>query len=1095
MRRLIFALSLLLFSSGRTQELPETIDNFMPFGHSLRRFAIASAAAAPGTTAGYAQRGADLALLHAKNHTRLKQKPEQQLSRRLLFERRSPGGYHLRFQQLVNGIPLYSADQTVSLTTAGTAIYALAGPQSLDVRGAVATAPDISREQALAIALDYLQPAAEPHVAETELCYFPLRDNKLPLAWLSTIVAAEPAGQWQIAISATTAEIIDVRNVAPHSGRRRALVYDPNPITSAETSYGGDYRDRNDSTNSALDSQRLEVWLEEMTADGEYLLLQGPFGRIDDGIEAPFYDDLIISDTTNLFFDRSQIHFEAVMLYYHLYHNYQRLRDLGFDAPGIENLRADPHGLSGADQSHFVPANNHLAFGQGGVDDAEDADVIWHEYAHAIQEWTTGNPIFAGEAYSLWEGAADYWAASYSRRQNPYGWGTLFNWDGHNEFWSGRRADFSAAQMHYPDDYEPNHPGGQIFSSAMMEIWTAFGATISDRLFLQAHYIWGARPTLSDAAEAVVAADIALYAGEHVAVIEDVFVRRGLLEPENYPPVITHTPLGNTENTIGPYLVVAQIRSVDTPLDTTSMFLIYGYAHRPSWRDTIALVYQSEDSLFSASIAAADTSSFSVWYYLSANNTTGETGRLPQFAPEETFGFDAARDTIAPLISHTPPENISRRRLPLVLSAVVTDAYGVDSVWCDYIVAGNPALTLLMAATDDDRFTTVLPISADMVSDGDSLYYRLRARDVATVANTSQWPQEAWLGRAFVDYAGHILLVDDQQPRGKNMPPAYRRHDKVAKQSPRSADFIYTRLLADDFEITRTDMQGAMELQFGDYDLLIHSAGNNLQTMTLAAYRDRLADWVKNSDNSRLLIEGGEIGYNWFSATAFARNVLHIENWLADSVGHFSINPEQSTHWLKRNFVELPDLFEIAYDSYGDQDALLLSQDAYGVYRMGPGQIQGTDDPGIIVHDGPGGKEDPETIFMPFNLMALPEEVAADLLRNTIDLFFENFNPIVSLAAEEPRTISTFALGSNYPNPFNPSTTFPIRLAQGGEVKLSIYNTLGQRIAVVFAGELPAGAHRIQWQPDAGVALASGIYFVRLQSGAFEAVRKIMLLR
>jgi len=64
---------------------------------------------------------------------------------------------------------------------------------------------------------------------------------------------------------------------------------------------------------------------------------------------------------------------------------------------------------------------NHLAFGVGGVDGAEDADVIWHEYGHAIQcNLGTAYMFDDNETKSVAEGSSDYWALSYKRSLSSY---------------------------------------------------------------------------------------------------------------------------------------------------------------------------------------------------------------------------------------------------------------------------------------------------------------------------------------------------------------------------------------------------------------------------------------------------------------------------------------------------------------------------------------------------------------------------------------------------------------------------------------------------------------------------------------------------
>ena len=92
---------------------------------------------------------------------------------------------------------------------------------------------------------------------------------------------------------------------------------------------------------------------------------------------------------------------------------------------------------------------------------------------------------------------------------------------------------------------------------------------------------------------------------------------------------------------------------------------------------------------------------------------------------------------------------------------------------------------------------------------------------------------------------------------------------------------------------------------------------------------------------------------------------------------------------------------------------------------------------------------------------------------------------------------SSFALIQNFPNPFNPETTISYDLADGGRVELEIYNVMGQNIKQLVSEEQAAGRYRVVWDgSDAiGRQVASGVYFYRLNTTRFKAVRKLMLLK
>jgi|WetSurMetagenome_2_1015567.scaffolds.fasta_scaffold09537_2 hypothetical protein len=85
-----------------------------------------------------------------------------------------------------------------------------------------------------------------------------------------------------------------------------------------------------------------------------------------------------------------------------------------------------------------------------------------------------------------------------------------------------------------------------------------------------------------------------------------------------------------------------------------------------------------------------------------------------------------------------------------------------------------------------------------------------------------------------------------------------------------------------------------------------------------------------------------------------------------------------------------------------------------------------------------------------------------------------------------------FVLDQNYPNPFNPSTTIRYGLPARSRVTLTIFNTLGQQVALLQNGEQEAGYHEARFE---GAGVSSGIYFYRIEAGSFVQTRTLVLLR
>jgi hypothetical protein len=102
------------------------------------------------------------------------------------------------------------------------------------------------------------------------------------------------------------------------------------------------------------------------------------------------------------------------------------------------------------------------------------------------------------------------------------------------------------------------------------------------------------------------------------------------------------------------------------------------------------------------------------------------------------------------------------------------------------------------------------------------------------------------------------------------------------------------------------------------------------------------------------------------------------------------------------------------------------------------------------------------------------------------------FGP-ASAVDESGNVIPTvLALSQNYPNPFNPKTQITYSLPHTRHVRLAVFNTLGQEIALLIDAQQEAGVYRAEFN---GEHLPSGTYFYRLQAGEFSQVKKLLLVK
>ena len=183
--------------------------------------------------------------------------------------------------------------------------------------------------------------------------------------------------------------------------------------------------------------QHIGIFNFTTTFTGSQFILENKFIHVAD-FDAPTAAP-VTSATPQFYFDRSQSGFEDVNAFYHITTMQQHIQSLGF-ACADSLAEIDTHAVGGADNSYFSPVSNphRIYYGTGGVDDAEDADVLVHEYGHSVSETAAPNSNSGQQRNSLDEGFCDYMAGAYSKSISTFNDNWMFNWDGHNEFWNGR---------------------------------------------------------------------------------------------------------------------------------------------------------------------------------------------------------------------------------------------------------------------------------------------------------------------------------------------------------------------------------------------------------------------------------------------------------------------------------------------------------------------------------------------------------------------------------------------------------------------------------------------------------------------------------
>ena len=472
---------------------------------------------------------------------------------KLSFVFKSTAGETLRFQQLMNDVPVYHSEIVVNFSPSKEVAFTTDSYDSSIE--SISTIPTLSKQAALDASKESLKISGEYTVAENNLFVTKINDQT-KLVYRVVTNPQSGNGSWVVLVDAQTGTILSTYDEAIYHHKKTevskkpnptvsmaplafvtgtAMVYLTDPLSFARVNYGATgYTDGNDVTTTQLTNARTAVTLPEIDLTAGVYKLKSSYVDITD-FEAPT-TGLFTQATSAFNFTRDNNAFEATNVFYHLDKSLRYINEtLGIVCrPALNGgvLRFDPSGLSGADNSHYLPSSDALSFGEGCVDDAEDADVIWHELGHGIHDWLT-NGSTAG---TIGEGNGDYWAVSYSRSftnqwnagDDQYQW--VFSWDGHNTCWTGRRVDTTKV---YPTNIVNQvHSDGEIWSAALMQIYDVIGREKMDKAFLNGIALTTSSSNQQTAAIAVRTAAMNLnYPCADIQVFTEKFTERGYVMP------------------------------------------------------------------------------------------------------------------------------------------------------------------------------------------------------------------------------------------------------------------------------------------------------------------------------------------------------------------------------------------------------------------------------------------------------------------------------------------------------------------------------------------------------------------------------------
>jgi hypothetical protein len=326
---------------------------------------------------------------------------------------------------------------------------------------------------------------------------------------LAVVVSLASAGSPAAAASGT--------RVAPvTTGQGRLFV--PNAIVALRDDT---ITDRKDADYPALQAAYSVRSLTNLDGSG---YLRGDYADVRGSSSRAFESSL------SFLYGRHDDRFEQTMAYYAITESQKYIQSLGFtdiQSDGI-NVKVDQYGI---DNSYFDVTKDLIRLGKGGVDDAEDLEVIWHEYGHAIQAAQVDGYGTSTDANAIGEGFGDYWAATMSEPvSGGFGTACIAEWDSisytPDRPFCLRRVDLDLTMA---DRNGRIHHDGQIWSRALWDIHNALGRTNADTLILTAQYDFNPATTFRDAALNTVDAARTLYGRHAAGVARHAFEDRGIL--------------------------------------------------------------------------------------------------------------------------------------------------------------------------------------------------------------------------------------------------------------------------------------------------------------------------------------------------------------------------------------------------------------------------------------------------------------------------------------------------------------------------------------------------------------------------------------
>lgn len=434
-----------------------------------------------------------------------------------LREQALPNGTKVTFEQRVSGVPVLDATVGVIVCPDGRVAHVSSSAIELP---AIDTQPILSPADATQKASAFFETAGKVRASgPSRLLIVPSDPPRLAYE-VSLAVTTDIEEPWDVVVDAIDGAILREHRLVMEAGGTR--VFCPNPIV---TTGNTGLRDRSDSNSAIPSTAYFNVQLANLDPPvaGLYALKGAHVWM--KNFDIPTNVPPASPDGTFPFY-RFDNGFEEVMAYYTIDRSQEYIQSLGFLNVDNHPQEVDAHGLFNLDASSFLRDSSgfgHIEYGDGGVDDAEDADIILHEYGHAIQEnsapglyFGRANNGYGNETGAMSEGFGDYWAAS-SGYDSSIARGFppeyVGEWDAKG--YADGPQDYLRvvnSSKTYPDGMaNDKYADAEIWSATLWDILLDLGREATDRIVLYANFLVPSVPDFADGAQALIDADALLY--------------------------------------------------------------------------------------------------------------------------------------------------------------------------------------------------------------------------------------------------------------------------------------------------------------------------------------------------------------------------------------------------------------------------------------------------------------------------------------------------------------------------------------------------------------------------------------------------------